>query len=179
MESLREYGQIPMILSVREILKVQKRGKGLEGISCTFETVPVKPYTIDFDETESPTRWAEEFDVQNWALFMAYDNDTPVGGAVMAARTPEIHMLDGREDMAVLWDIRVKEKYRGQGIGQTLFDAARNWCKEEGYRLMKIECQNTNAPACRFYEKQGAELEVVNRHGYGTDEYMFLWYLQL
>lgn len=174
----REYDQIPMILAIDRVLSVKKQGRGLGGISYTFETVAVPPYTIDFDEGESTKRWTDMFDVKNWAMFLAYDGDLPIGGAVMAARTPEIQLLDGREDLAVLWDLRVKEEYRSRGIGKMLFDSARTWCRESSYTLMKIECQNTNVPACRFYEKQGAELEVINRHSYGTEEYMFLWYIQ-
>lgn len=174
----REYDKIPMILTVNQILKVRKRGKGLKGLSYAFEAVSVEPFTVDFDDKESTKRWSEAFDVQGWVMFMAYDGADPVGGAVIAARTPEIHMLDGREDMAVLWDIRVKEAYRSRGIGKMLFDTARRWCRKNSYALLKIECQNTNVPACRFYERQGAELEVINRHGYGTDECMFLWYLE-
>lgn len=173
----KEYDAIPMVLTVDQIIKVKKQGKGLPGMTYTFEDMPVKSYTVDFDDGEPTKRWTDMFDTRNWAMFMAYDGVNPVGGAVMAARTPEVRMLDGREDLAVLWDIRVKEEYRSKGIGQELFGMARKWCRENGYTLMKIECQNTNVAACRFYEKQGAELEVVNRHAYGTDEYMFLWYL--
>jgi ribosomal protein S18 acetylase RimI-like enzyme len=54
-----------------------------------------------------------------------------------------------------------------------------DWSKEQGYQYLKIECQNTNLPACRFYEKHGAELIVVNEHAYGNGEVMFLWYLSL
>ena len=33
-------------------------------------------------------------------------------------------MLEGRDDLAVLWDIRVSDDYKHQGIGQHLFDLA-------------------------------------------------------
>jgi ribosomal protein S18 acetylase RimI-like enzyme len=33
-------------------------------------------------------------------------------------------MLSGRDDFAVLWDIRIADGYKNQGIGQTLFDMA-------------------------------------------------------
>ena len=40
---------------------------------------------------------------------MAFDGDRPVGGAAVAARTVGINMLTDRDDLAVLWDIRVDE----------------------------------------------------------------------
>lgn len=173
------YDRIPMRLTVTRVLRVSKFGRGLEGIRYEFDEIDVEPYVIDFDEGESTTRWAKDFNTTNWAIFMAYDGEIPVGGTVVAAKTPEIRMLDGRDDITVLWDIRVHESYKHQGIGQQLFKLACDWSKKNDYRKMKIECQNTNLPACKFYEKQGAELSVINENAYGTDEVMFLWYIAL
>ena len=33
-------------------------------------------------------------------------------------------MLEGREDLACLWDLRVAPEYRGKGVGQKLFASA-------------------------------------------------------
>ena len=49
---------------------------------------------------------------------MAFDNERPVGAAAVVTRTKEINMLAGRDDLAVLWDIRVDDAYKHQGIGQ-------------------------------------------------------------
>lgn len=87
---------------------------------------------------------------------MAFDGGRPVGAATVVSRTKEIRMLAGRDDLAVLWDIRVDAGYRGQGIGQRLFDMAADWSREQGHIQMKIECQNNNVPAVKFYHKQGA-----------------------
>ena len=46
---------------------------------------------------------------------------------------------------------------------------------------MKIESQNTNPAACRFYAKNGFELGGVRRGVYAEypDEVQLLWYLDL
>jgi len=174
---LEIYDQISMRLEVAKIFQVNKIGKGLEGIKYEFNEKEVTPYVLDFVNGESATRWRKNFDVTNWSIFIAFDNEIPIGGTVVAAKTPEIRMLDGREDITVLWDIRVSDKYKHLGVGHRLLKMAIDWSKENGYKKMKIECQNTNIPACKFYEKHGAELFVVNENAYGTDEVMFLWYI--
>ena len=93
-------------------------------------------------------------------------------------------MLEGREELCVLWDLRVRDGYRRQGAGQMLFDSCTAWAKNEGYLQMKIECQNNNVPACRFYHKQGAVLSAVNEYAYHgqegiSQEIQLIWYLNL
>lgn len=49
---------------------------------------------------------------------------------------------------------------------------------------MKIECQNNNEPACKFYHKQGAVLRKIDEYAYFDDiesrfEVQFIWYLDL
>lgn len=93
-------------------------------------------------------------------------------------------MLSGRTDACVLWDIRVADGYKHQGIGQRLFDMAVDHAREAGYRQMIIECQNNNVPACRFYRKQGAVLGKVDAYAYYDDptirdEVQLIWYLNL
>jgi len=59
-----------------------------------------------------------------------------------------------------------------------------NWSREQGLIQMKIECQNNNVPAVKFYHKQGAVLSVINEYAYYNEpeyrhETMFIWFLDL
>lgn len=177
---LSVYDSIPMRLTVESEYRIEKIDRGLGGISLT--EMPVVPYVKEFDE--GVLRWREVFNMQHWTFFMAFDAEQPIAGLVMAARTPNVHMLDGRDDLAVLWDIRVREEYKHQGIGQRLFDLGREWARAEGFRQMKIECQNNNVPAVHFYHKQGAVLGAVNEYAYYGDpacerETQLIWYLDI
>ena len=90
--------------------------------------------------------------------------------------------LEGRKDIAELWDIRVSSEARQGGVGKALFSAAAEWAKERGCRLLKIETQNVNVAACRFYAAMGCELGLVNRFAYqppDAGEVQFAWYLRL
>lgn len=81
----------------------------------------------------------------------------------------------------LLWDIRVAPDRRGQGIGRALFHAAEEWALARGYRELKVETQNINVPACRFYAALGCRLRVVREEAYPTcpGEAQFLWYKAL
>jgi GNAT superfamily N-acetyltransferase len=102
----------------------------------------------------------------------------------VAWNTNGVNMLEGRQDMSVLWDIRVIPERRGQGIGKLLFEHAAAWSKSKGCAQMKIETQNINVKACRFYESQGAVLGDIRRFAYQydqrvKDEIQLNWYLAL
>jgi GNAT superfamily N-acetyltransferase len=93
-------------------------------------------------------------------------------------------MLENRSDLAVLWDLRVQPEQRRKGIGRRLFQQAAEWARVQGCTQLKIETQNVNVPACRFYARQGCHLGAVLRYGYSgcpdvAHETMLLWYLDL
>jgi GNAT superfamily N-acetyltransferase len=92
-----------------------------------------------------------------------------------------MRFLLGRNDTAALWDIRVAPENRGRGIGTALFDAVTEWCRRNGYRRLKIETQNINVAACRFYLARGCYLGGIETHAYPDypDEIELIWYFDL
>ena len=178
-----QYDLIPMRVHVSSCYRIDKLNRGLGGFYLV-ET-QTEPYIKDFctGDDESVERW-KRWDISNWAFFMAFDNERPIGGATIASRTKEVNMLSDRDDLAVLWDIRIDDEYKHRGIGQTLFDMAVNWSREQGLMQMKIECQNNNIPAVKFYHKQGAVLSAVDEHAYYNEpeyrhETQFIWFVDL
>lgn len=87
-------------------------------------------------------------------------------------------MLDQRDDLAVLWDIRVSPEARGPGVGSALFRAAEEWARCRGCRYLKVETQNINVAASKLYAAQGCELTAANRQAYPDlpDEIQLLWH---
>jgi len=180
-----QYDRIPMRLWVSSCYRMDKIDRGLGGFALVEVPVAV-PYCKDFciGNDEHVSRW-ERWDITHWAFFMAFDGARPVGAATVASRTQGVNMLAGRDDLAVLWDLRVDEAYKRRGIGQKLMHMALDWSREQGLQQMKIECQNTNVPACKFYHKQGAVLSEVNEYAYYHDleqfrhEIQLIWFINL
>ncbi len=179
---LAEYASIPIRIKVKSILQPVLVEDGLGGILLR-ETPVETPYVKDYNSYgEYPTDWPKKFDVSKWVFLLAMDGETPVGAATVAFDTTGVFMLEARWNLSVLWDIRVKPEARGVGI--PLFRYAANWSRIRGCTQMKIETQNINIPACRFYQRMGARLGEIHRYGYAAipavaDEVMLNWYLDL
>lgn len=182
-ERITDYESVSIAFEVREILAVSSPANGLGGIQLTPQAL-AKPYTKDYDALGPPRFWLAEFNTANWGFFLAAEEDVPLGAAAVAWNTNGVNMLEGRSDMSVLWDIRVRPAQRGQGIGKALFTYAAAWSRQRGCRMMKIETQNINIAACRFYASQGCVLGDIRRYAYRdvpavADEVQLNWYLAL
>ena len=180
--ALGEHGRICIAFVVDRILEVTVADGGLGGLSLT-ETPVADPYVKDYDAIEGagPARWAERFDVSDWGMIGACRDGARVGGAVIAFRTADLRMLGGRDDVAVLWDIRVAPGQRGAGVGSALFRAAEGWAGARGCGWLKIETQNVNTAACHFYQKMGCTLGAIDRFAYPElpGEVQLLWWKAL
>ncbi len=182
MQNLALYSTIPISFMVESVLVVELREQGLGGIVLREERIP-KPYVKDYDveDGEGPTRWLSRFNTEKWRILLAKEGKTPVGGAIVLAQSPEIHMLKNRDDLALLWDIRIQPELRRQGTGTRLFQKAVEWAKAQKCRQLAIETQNINLPACRFYIRQGCHLGEIDRFKYASNpatahEDMLVWY---
>ena len=179
---LAGYGDIPISFTVDSRYHVHAIDGGLGGWKLT--EVPVQlPYVKDYDAEKDDRvgSWSRRWDISNWALFAALDDWVPVGGAVVARDTPGVYMLEGRPDLAVLWDIRIRPDYRRRGIGSRLFRRAAEWARAKGCRQLKIETQNINVAACKFYASQGCYLGAIHPGIYESlpEEVQLLWYMNL
>lgn len=179
---LPEYSRIPISFEVSSTFEVEVVDGGLQGFRLTEEPVQ-KPWVKDYDAiaNEGPTRWGKRWDISNWAVISAFVDNVRVGGCVIAYNTDRVYKLEGRKDIAVLWDLRVFPDFRGQGIGGRLVEAAVSWAKRHDCRMLKVETQNINVPACRFYSKQGFVLGSINRFAYPNlpDEVELIWCREL
>lgn len=180
--AIPEYARVPIIFTVDRVFGVANCDDD-SGRFALSELRIDAPYEKDYDAVagEGPSQWAVRFDLSNWALFTARFARRIVGGATVAFDTPGLTMLEGRRDLAALWDIRVAPEFRRQGVGSALFERVEVWSKLHGCRQLKIETQNTNVPACRFYERQGCQLRAIHRGVYPDlpEEIQLLWYKDL
>jgi GNAT superfamily N-acetyltransferase len=123
--------------------------------------------------------------LSRWGIFIALEEDQPLGGAAVALDDPVFPARDLQwDDLAVLWDIRVHPAHKRLGVGRALFQHAAGWTKAQGCGQLGVETDGSNIPACKFYAKMGCELGAVLKYGYSgvpeVAEYpMLLWFLRL
>lgn len=179
---LPEYAtvSIAFVVESRYVFEVLQSGLG----GWRLIEAPVeRPYIKDYDAIrgEGPLLWAYRWDISQWGVLSAFDGPKRVGGAVVAYNTPRVNLLEGRSDIAALWDIRVHPDYRRKGIGSQLFARAVAWARQRHCKTLKVETQNINVPACKFYARHGCELRAIHPNAYPSfpDEVQLLWYLDL
>lgn len=171
--ALAEYAKISPAFCVERIFEFDEIGNDL----AVSDRILDEPYCKDYDTLKAPVTWADRFDISNWGLLGAFVDCRRVGGAVIAFDSAGVEILEGRKDLAVLWDLRVEPDFRRRGIGAALFRAVEHWAALKGCTELRIETQNNNVPACRYYERQGCELRQINPDAYPTlpREVQLIW----
>jgi GNAT superfamily N-acetyltransferase len=179
---LAEHARISIAFEVNCVLEVTVERRGLFGLQL-IERPLAPPYVKDYDAIPGnhATEWARRIDLSKWGLLSARFEGRLVGGALIAFNTDGVHMLEGRSDLAVLWDLRVAPKVRRRGVGRALFVATERWAKDRRCSQLKIETQNINVAACKFYASRGCELGAIHRFAYPDlpHEVQLLWYKDL
>ena len=175
------YATIPIAFTVSEVAQPSASPRRPGQFDIAFDEID-PPSRKDYDAVDGgPCAWADRFDLSRWTVFVARVNGRRVGGAVAVFDAPDVEMLAGRPDVALLWDIRVAPEARGAGVGTALIDAVEAWARSRGAAWLEAETQDINAPACRFYARHGFALHAVNRGAYPElpDETQLLWYKRL
>ena len=177
--ALGDYLKVAIAFTVRSrYVTVPNDGK--DGQWSLVEEVVDPPWIKDYDDAERPTRWLQR-DTTNWRLISAFAGDQRVGGAIVVHDSPELDFLEGRDNLAALWDIRVASEWRGQGVGSKLFEHATRYARSVRCVELKIETQDINVNACNFYAKHGCRLVKVIPDAYPScpGEVEFVWILDL
>ena len=175
---LADYAKVPIGFTVAELL--DERAWAALTRDAPFEAVAVSPtYWKDYDSYPGshPSAWPQLFDLSRWMILAAYDRECRVGGATVIVDDPQIELLRDCSACALLWDIRVAPYARRQGIGTALLEAVERRAGERGAGNLRVETQDINVPACRFYHAHGFRLERATPGAYPTlpNEVQLLW----
>jgi GNAT superfamily N-acetyltransferase len=181
--SYPRYAEIDPSYQVTSILMVVPKDRGLGGFKFIEDKIK-SPYWKGTDSPEdSPASWPPRQESGEFAAFLAMDGEVILGGAAVLINPAEAFLFERRKALAGLWDIRVQPKRRWTGIGSQLLLYASGWAKKKGCTQLRVECQNVNVAACRFYAKH-CILGGVERYGYAAcpdvaHETMLIWYRDL
>ncbi|MFN7480280.1 MAG: GNAT family N-acetyltransferase [Armatimonadota bacterium] len=167
---LASYGQVPIRFWVRE----RWTPTGFVPVANPWE----KEYDVPGNR---PQDWHLHFDLARWGFLVARFEDQVIGGTAICRDTPGVDLLEDRPDLAHVWDIRIDPQFRGEGVGRRLWQHVEAWCRAHGVSELRVESQDINAPACRFYARMGCELLSVNPGAYPElpDEIQLIWGKQL
>ena len=181
-KTLDRYSVIPSYFEVNSMLEVEVLDDGFKGMKFREKKV-ARPYTKNYDVDGEPFSWLN-FNTSHWVTFLLSEDESLVGGLTVACQTPELRELNGRNDLADVWDIRVHPDYKHKGYGTRLFQEAVAWSRNKGFKQLCVETQNVNVRACRFYLKQGcrlgvstAMLTIATRKK--RDEVQLVWFMDL
>lgn len=183
-EGWDRYTQVSTEFLVDSALECDLRDRGLGGIALRERPIESPYRKREFDPDDVPAGWTASHDLGTWGVFLATDSGKVVGGAAVAPPSRNLVGVENRKDAAWLFDIRVSEDSRRQGVGKALLRRCADWAKSQGFQFLVIETQNRNVPACRFYAASGAELIEIRRFGYAgcpavAHEAMLIWQLAL
>ena len=136
-----------------------------------YRIVPVPPYVKRYEKGDLT---AHPDAAGTW-VFVAFLDGSLAGRIVLS---------EGWNRYAWVEDIAVDAGHRRAGVGRALMDRAIAWAVERGLPGIRLETQNNNVPACKFYESCGFRLGGFDRDLYrgldeATTEIALFWYLPL
>jgi len=178
-----QYAAIDPSYDVTSVFRAVPADMGLGGLRFVEEAF-TQPYRKGADSTESsPEAWPPAHEPGAFAAFLAMEDGVPVGGAAVVINPAGAFLFERRDTLAGLWDLRVHPGHRRRGVGTKLLLHAAGWAKQCGCTQLRIECQNVNVAACRFYAKH-CTLGAIERYAYAAcadvaHEAMLLWYRDL
>ncbi len=89
------------------------------------------------------------------AVFLLYGDSEPIGFIHAQLQEPEDNGISKPQRFVCVWDIAVREGYRGIGAGSMLLEAALDWGRDSGAQYARLNVLAQNEKAARFYAKRG------------------------
>lgn len=91
--------------------------------------------------------------------YLAYIDTNPVGSFVLNGS--DENWDDNNQDSAFVHQLAIKNSYRSQDIGSQLLEQASNIAKQQGKKLLRLDCSYDNKKLCDYYARNGFSLYKV------------------
>lgn len=88
-------------------------------------------------------------------LIIAVDDNIVLGLIHVMEDKTEPYNCIAQYKLGVIVDFIVTEKFRGQGIGTALMNAAKHWCCQRDVDYMELKVIADNVDVYKFYHHQG------------------------
>jgi GNAT superfamily N-acetyltransferase len=89
------------------------------------------------------------------AIFIAEDNGTAVGWALVSRERNAVYVRADERDYANISELYVDEKARGKGVGQALIAACEEWARGQKLGVVMIGVLPGNRRAHAIYQEAG------------------------
>lgn len=125
---------------------IRKAGKKDVGAAAELAILMWSDHSAD----ELSAEFSELVSSDNAQLFLAYENDIPVGFAQCQLR---YDYVEGTETTPVgyLEGIFVQKSYRYKGYARELLAACETWAKDKGCQEFASDCELDNNDSFRFH----------------------------
>jgi ribosomal protein S18 acetylase RimI-like enzyme len=94
-----------------------------------------------------------------FSCWVAIDLELPPENQIVGIAVCYIRYSTWKGPVLYLEDIVIKEEYRRNGIGTSLFKACLRYAKEKEFSRMSWQVLDWNEPAIKFYEKYGSNFD--------------------
>ena len=128
----------------------------LQSLYSVLDAESVRLQPEHFVEAPRPKALIERhLDDLDSAVFIIHCDDEPIGFIHAQLQEPYDIGIIKPQRFVCIWDIAVREGYRGVGVGSMLLEAALDWGKEHGAHYARLNVLAHNDAAARFYAKRG------------------------
>lgn len=104
--------------------------------------------TAEEEAAVTPAEWQQRLRRSDSATFVASRDGQDVGIAVGARH----HARPADAGLYAMW---VAPHARGGGVARRLVEGVTAWAQERGFRALRLDVGDANAPAVAFYERLG------------------------
>lgn len=98
----------------------------------------------------------EHISSNNWVIFLAFDENMPVGLCEICLRSDYVEGTESRP-VGYIEGIFILPEYHGQHIAKTLISLGEDWSRENGCVEFASDCVIDNIDSLRFHLKVGFE----------------------
>ncbi len=147
-------------------------------------SIHVRPFlSTDHEYVTSLVTRFSEFDLPDWRSANEIDNtnrlsiehalEQPQPGAAVLVAEDEtqgpvgfVHLETQVDNFSgvkhgYIADLAVSKSFEGRGVGRILLEAAEDWARINGYRLLTLYVFSGNTRAQRVYERYGFHQELI------------------
>lgn len=135
----------------------------------------IKKFTVETGWKSIPREEQRRLDRKKWSKRMEeiFENTASRKGSRIFVAEDENHgflgylfvgesgnLMTGRT-YGFIYDIFVKEEFRGKGIGKMLMEKSENYCREKGYPRLSLMVSADNQRAINLYTRMGLKPEQI------------------